>query len=46
MTLYISATTAVGVLLGSGGLVAGVTGVLLIEGIVCAATRMRRMKHK
>ena len=36
--------TAVGLLLG--GVVAGVIGVLLIEGIVCAAWRLRRIKHK
>ena len=36
--------TAVGLLLG--GVVAGVTGVLLIEGIVCAACMLRRIKHK
>ena len=36
--------TAVGLLLG--GLAAGVTGVLIIEGIVCAACRLRRIKHK
>ena len=36
--------TAVGLLLG--GVVAGVIGVLLIEGIVCAACRLRRIKHK
>ena len=36
--------TAVGLLLG--GLVAGVIGVLLIEGIVCVACRLRKIKHK
>ena len=39
-----SSTTAVGVLLGS--VVAGALGVLLIEGIVCGACRLRRAKHK
>ena len=38
--------TAVGVLAGSDGLVAGVTGVLLIEGTVCAACHMRMIKQK
>ena len=36
--------TAIGLLFG--GLVAGALGVLLIEGIVCAACRLRRIKHK
>ena len=36
--------TAVGLFLG--GLVAGVTGVLLIGGIVGGACRLRRSKHK
>ena len=39
-----SSATAVGLLLG--GVVAGVTGVLLIEGIVCGACRLRRSKVK
>ena len=38
--------TAVGVLVGSDGLVAGATEVLLIEGTVCAACHMMRIKHK
>ena len=36
---------AIGVLAGSDGLVAGVTGVLLIEGTVCAACHMRMIKQ-
>ena len=39
-----NSATAVGLLLG--GLAAGVTGVLLIEGIACAACRLWRIKHK
>ena len=39
-----SSATAVGLFLG--GVLAGVLGVLLIEGIVCGAWRLRRRKHK
>ena len=39
-----SSATGVGLFLG--GLVAGVTGVLLIEGIVCGAFRLRKSKHR
>ena len=39
-----SSATAVGLFLG--GVVAGALGVLLIEGIVCGACRLRRTKHK
>ena len=39
-----SSATAVGLFLG--GVVAGALGVLLIEGIVVGACRLRRTKHK
>ena len=38
--------SATGAGLFLGGLVAGVIGVLLIEGIVCGAFRLRKSKHR
>ena len=40
----VSSATAVGLIIGSA--VAGALGVLLIEGIVCGACRLRRTKHQ
>ena len=40
----IASDIAVGVLLG--GVMAGVIGVLVIKGLVCAACCMRRIEHK
>ena len=39
-------SSATGVGLYLGGVVTGALGVLLIEGIVCGACRLRRSKHK
>ena len=39
-------TSATGADLFLGGLAAGVIGLLLIEGIVCGAFRLRKSKHR